>query len=209
MSNSIKPVTWETPVPILVDLPDELNGPRVVVRPYRAGDGVALFEAVDESREHLEPWLPWGPKHKSALDSEACVRRFHAGWLTREDLTISIWERESGRFVGGAGLHRINWNVPSFEIGYWLRKSAERQGYMTETVRLLMGLAFETLKANRLYVYCATENVRSNAIPKRLGFAHEGTLRNCGRNTRGELYDINVYAMTPSEFTVFVANENE
>lgn len=201
MSNPIKPVSWSTPEPVLVDLPDELVGDRVVVRPYRPGDGAALFEAVEESREHIEPWLPWGKFHNNVAGSEACARRFHANWQSRDDLTMSVWERSSRRFLGGTGLHRINWEVPSFEIGYWLRKSAEGHGYMTETVRLLVDLAFGTLSANRVYIQCAVDNVRSSAIPKRLGFVHEGTLCNYGRNTRGELYDLEVYAMTPAEYS--------
>ena len=200
MSNPITPVTWSTPTPILIDLPTELVGDRVLVRPYRSGDGAALFEAVEESREHIEPWLPWGKHHKTVVDSEACARRFSSHWASREDLILSIWDKSTGRYLGGTGLHRANWNVPSFEIGYWLRKSAEGHGYITETVRLLMALAFDTLQANRLYIHCAVDNVRSAAVPKRLGFVHEGTLRNHGRNMRDELYDLDVYSMIGEEW---------
>src|SRR5579871_5116998 len=92
--------------PILLDLPEELCGERVLIRPYRAGDGGALWEAVEESREHIRPWLPWGDTHASPDDSEAFVRRSLAKWILREDLPLSIWERETGRFLGGSGLHR-------------------------------------------------------------------------------------------------------
>ena len=195
-----KPFTWTKLTPILIDIPEELLGPRVLVRPYRTGDGPALFEAVEESRNHIEPWLPWGHHHKTVVDSEACARRFHSNWVTREDLILSVWDRSTGRYLGGCGLHRANWDVPSFEIGYWLRKSAEGHGYMTETVQLLMALAFDTLKANRVYIHCAAANVRSSSIPKRLGFVHEGTLRNQGRNLWGEVYDVEVYSMVPREW---------
>jgi RimJ/RimL family protein N-acetyltransferase len=195
-----KPVASTAPAPILIDIPEELIGPRVLVRPYRPGDGPALWEAVEESREHIEPWLPWGPSHRCPDDSEALVRRANAKWHMREDLGMSVWDRSTGRYLGGTGLHRMNWDIPSFEIGYWLRKTAEGHGYITETVRLLIQLAFDTLHANRLYIHCAVDNVRSSAIPRRLGFLHEGRLRNHARNSRGELYDLDVYAMTPEDF---------
>ncbi len=35
--------------PLLVDLPAEIVGERVLIRPFRAGDGLAVFEAIDES----------------------------------------------------------------------------------------------------------------------------------------------------------------
>src|SRR5579862_1955671 len=109
--------------PVLRELPGELVGERVIVRPFRPGDGAQVWEAVEESREHILPWLPWGDKHKSPEDTEEFVRRSQARWMLREDLPVGIWERATGRFLGGSGLHRINWEVPSFEIGYWLRKS--------------------------------------------------------------------------------------
>jgi ribosomal-protein-serine acetyltransferase len=191
----------ETTVPpILRDLPDELVGERVVVRQYRSGDGAALFEAVEESREHLQPWMPWEANHKSVADSEAIVRRGAANWLSREDLMAGVWERATGRYLGGSGLHRMKWEVPSFEIGYWLRRSATGQGYMTEAVTLLTTMAFETLNANRVFIGCAVENERSAAIPRRLGFVLEATLRNHARDGDGVLHDHYIFAMTPQDY---------
>lgn len=189
-----------TPPPILRDLPDELLGPRVCVRPYRSGDGPALWEAVDESREHLRPWMPWVDKHQTVSDSEEVARRLHAQWILREDLTVGLWERDGTRLLGGSGLHRIHWDVPSFEIGYWIRPTAEGQGYVTEAVRLLCGLAFDTLGAQRVFIRCAAENDRSAAVARRLGFRQEGHLRNEGRRPDGRLYDMLVFALTPEDW---------
>ena len=72
----------ETVNPILLDLPEQLVGERVLVRPYRPGDGGALWEAVEESREHILPWLPWGDTHKTRADSEAfCGGKFVQGLI--------------------------------------------------------------------------------------------------------------------------------
>src|SRR5688500_623679 len=106
--------------PILIDLPDELVGERTLVRPFRAGDGAPMFEAIEESREHIVPWLPWGPEHRTVQDTEAFVRGRRVVWDKREDLAVSLWDRATGRFVGGSGLHRIDWRVRKFEIGYWV-----------------------------------------------------------------------------------------
>jgi ribosomal-protein-serine acetyltransferase len=186
--------------PILRELPDRLVGPRVIVRPYQPDDGAAVWEAIDESRTHLHPWLPWPAKHQTPEDTEAFVRRWQANWLLREDLAVGLWARDDGRYLGGSGLHRINWDVPSFEVGYWLRLGAEGFGYMTEAVTLLCGLAFDTLGAQRVFIRCATDNTRSAAIPRRLGFTREGILRNDSRDVDGRLYDMAVFALTPQEW---------
>jgi RimJ/RimL family protein N-acetyltransferase len=188
------------PEPILIDLPEELSSDRTVVRRYRAGDGAQLFEAVDESREHILPWMPWGPGHACVEDSEKLVRTFHAKWLLREDLPYGMFDKATGRFVGGTGLHRIDWNVRSFEIGYWVRKSAVGQGYVTESVRLLTRLAFESLKANRVFIRCATENLRSAAVAQRNGFIFEGCIRNSIIDADGKVHDVMMFSLIPEDW---------
>ena len=185
------------PPPILRDLPDEMIGMRVLVRPYRAGDGAALWEAVEESRNHLRPWLPWVDEHRTPEDSEAFARRFHARWLLREDLIVGVWERGSGRFLGGSGLHPADWDVPSFEIGYWIRASEQGRGYITETAQVLCNLAFDTFGANRVFIRCDARNQRSAEVARRLGFLHEATFRNDARDSSGALRDTLYFGLTP------------
>ena len=186
---------------ILRDLPDELVGERILIRPPRPGDGAAIFEAVEESRAEIGPWLPWVEKTQTPDDSEEAARRGAARWLLREDLMVGIWDKHTGHYLGGSGLHRMDWTVPSFEIGYWLRTSAWGQGYVTEAVGVLCRFAFETLGANRVEILCDAKNVRSAAVPKRLGFVQEALLRNECRDGAGSLRDTLVFALTPGDYT--------
>ncbi len=89
----------------LIPLFEELRGPQVVVRPYRLEDAEEVFAAVDESREHLWPWLPWVVQHQTVEDTRDFILRTPAKWLLREDLTVGIFEASSGRYLGGSGLH--------------------------------------------------------------------------------------------------------
>ena len=186
--------------PILIDLPEELIGERVIVRAYRPGDGAAVYEAVTSCRDDLVRWLPWAETYGSLDDSEALIRRFDAKWRLREDLTAGVWHRETGQYLGGTGLHRIDWNVRKFEVGYWLRSDAVGKGYMSEAVTLLCDMAFGPLEANRVFIRCASDNIRSAAIPKRLGFRHEGTHHNDGVRSDGELFDMEVFGITADEW---------
>lgn len=187
---------------ILIELPDHLDGPRVRVRPYRAEDASQVWEAVEESREHLAPWLPWVRHYRSPEDARAFVARAAAWWLLREDLVVGIFERETGRLLGGSGLHRIDWDLRTFEIGYWLRRTAEGRGYMRESVQLLTRLAFDTLAANRVTITMDTRNDRSRAVAAGLGFVHEGTLRNSLPDPDGRPRDIHVYALIPEDYRI-------
>jgi len=189
-----------TSAPILRDLPDALHGERILLRPLRPGDGAAIFDAVKESREQIAPWLPWVEKTQTPSDSEEAARRGAARWLLREDLMVGIWDKSTDCYLGGSGLHRIDWTVPAFEIGYWLRTSAWGQGYASEAVQTLCRFAFESLGANRVEICCSAANDRSAAVPKRLGFALEARLRNDGRDRDGELRDMLIFALTPDDY---------
>ena len=193
--------------PILHELPEEILGDRVLLRPYRAGDGEALWNAIQESREHLTPWMPWVGEHRTVDDSEAFARRMQAHWILREALVVAIWERESAEYLGSSGLHPIDWEVPSFEVGYWLRESRQGHGYVTEAARQLCALAFETLGANRLFLRCDERNERSAAVAHRLGFTLEGVRRRDARTPSGELRNTLVFSMLPEEFAALAPSE--
>lgn len=57
----------EALAPILREIPEELVVERVLLRPYRPGDGAQLWEAINESREHHLPWIPWGEGNAASM----------------------------------------------------------------------------------------------------------------------------------------------
>ena len=186
--------------PLLLDVPSELAGERIVLRPFRDEDAPALWNAVDASREHLKRWMPWVNDHNSLDFSREYVRRMQARWILREDMPMGIWRKSDGTFLGATGLHRFDWAVPAMEIGYWLCPEAEGHGYTTEAVKLIAPFAFRHLHAERVTIVCDSKNLRSAAVPLRAGFLHEATLRNERRNTNGELSDTELFAMTRADF---------
>lgn len=187
-------------LPILLEIPEGVPGARVLLRPFRREDAQAVWEAKEESFEHLRPWLPWAEKERSLEDTIAFIARARARWLLREDLTVGIFHRASNRFLGASGLHRINWPVRLFEIGYWIRASEEGRGYVTETVQALTRLAFEVLGANRVEIRMDPRNVRSKKIPEQLGFTLEGTLRRCALGSDGEATDRHIFALIREDY---------
>ncbi len=190
----------ELPNPVLLELPAELAGDRIVLRPFRDEDAPKLWDAVDSSRRQLKAWMPWVNEHNNPDFSRDYVRRMQAKWLLREDLPMGIWRRDDGRLLGATGLHRIDWTIPSMEIGYWLRADAERAGYASESVRLLVQFAFELLRAERIEIRCDASNLRSAGVPRRNGFVHEATLRHARRNVQNDLGDTPVFALVRADF---------
>src|ERR1700730_17278674 len=139
-----------TKKPTLIPLFETLQGERVLLRGYKEGDAQPFFDAVSESRDRLHLWDDWPDECHSIDDARAWLREDMARWLLREQLEIGIWERATRHFLGGIMLRPHSWEIPFFEIGYWLRSSAEGKGYMTEAVQLLTDYAFDEYKVNRI-----------------------------------------------------------
>ena len=79
-----------------------------------------------------------------------------------------------GRFIGSIGFNQFDWQSQRTEIGYWIDKHEEGKGIITKSSECLIRYAFNDLRMNRVEIRCSTENVRSSAIPERLGFQKEG-----------------------------------
>src|SRR5438132_13760847 len=115
----------------LIPIFDELLGEKVIVRPYRTQDAQATYDAINESRDHLRPWMPWAERHRTLDETRDWIAHVMARFITREDITLGIWERvgaSEGRYLGGTGLHPHDWQTRFFEIGYWIRVDAEGHG---------------------------------------------------------------------------------
>lgn len=164
--------------PILLDLPEMIRTPRLILRPMKPGEGVHLNEAILESFNELKKWMPWAQDIPTPEDSEENVRLAFAQWIMRTDLRISFFDRQSGKFLGSSGLHDLDWNARSFSIGFWCRTSAQGQGYVTEAANALTRFAFQFLDARRVSITCDSDNERSKKVIERLGFELEGRLRN-------------------------------
>jgi len=184
--------------PILRDFPEQFETERLLIRAPRVGDGRQMNEAVLESLEALRPWMPWAEKAPTVEDSEENIRRAVARFRTREDLRLQLYLKD-GTFAGGSGLHRIDWDVPKFEIGYWLRTSLCGRGYMTEAVSAITSFAFDTFGARRVEIITDARNERSWRVPERLQFPLEGLLKSHVRDHHGYLRDTRIYARTRAD----------
>ncbi|WP_270179154.1 GNAT family N-acetyltransferase [Alkalihalobacillus sp. CinArs1] len=181
--------------PILIDFPREIHTERLYIRCPLPGDGLVVHESIQASRAELKLWMPFAKNDQSKEEVEENVREAHAAFLKREDLRLHIYHKDTGDFIGSSGLHRIDWNVRKFEVGYWIDTRHSGNGYMTEAVRAITEFAFKELHARRVEVRCDTKNNRSMRIIERLGFSLEGILQNEDVSIDGEqLRDTSIYA---------------
>ena len=181
--------------PILIDFPESFETERLLIRSPLPGDGPEMHAAVKESLRELTPWMPWPKEHRTVDASEASARRARVAFLERSELRLHLYLKGTETLVGSSGLHRIDWGVPKFEIGYWCRTRFTGRGYTTEAVRGITVFAFEALDARRVEIRCDSRNLPSARVAERAGFRLEGELRNNEVATDRGLRDTLIYAM--------------
>ena len=184
---------------ILLKFPHEFTTDRLVIRLPKPGDGKVVHNALQASIKELKPWMPFAQKDQTEEETEINIRESHIKFLKREDLRFLVFHKETGEFICSSGLHRIQWGVPKFEIGYWTDTRYCGKGYTTEAVEGLTDFAFKELKARRVEIKCDTKNRKSRAIPERLGFHLDAILENDDLSVdEQELRDTCIYSKIKS-----------
>lgn len=162
---------------VLWDVPREIETERLIIRAPRRGDGEILNALKSKNFEHIKPWFPWAQKPTTVDQDEVVVRQAISQWEINEDFMMFAFEKTSMQLIASTGIHCSKesfWQARRFEIGYWIDKDHEGQGYVSEIVNAFTRFAFDVLKANVVTVRADPENTRSRAIPERLGFTFTG-----------------------------------
>lgn len=150
---------------------------RLVVRCYNPSDASMLAESVTESLEHLRPWMPWVYNEPEPIEEKIQrLKIFRGNFDLGQNFTYGIFNPEGTRLLGGTGLHS-RLGESELEIGYWIHKDYVNRGLVTESTAALIKVAFELIHIHRLEIHCDPGNSASAAVPRKLGFTHEGTLR--------------------------------
>ena len=184
--------------PMLIEVPEHIDTPRLILRCPRRGDGAVVNAAVVASHVELDPWLPWATTLPTLEESEVHCRRQQARFILREDFVMLIFCRDAaggeGELVGGTGLHRIDWALRRFEVGYWRKSGCEGRGIVTEAVTAIARMAFDSLGARRVEIRMDDNNERSWKVAERAGFTLEALLRLDSVTPGGEPRSTRIYA---------------
>ncbi|NHJ22912.1 MAG: N-acetyltransferase [Candidatus Lokiarchaeota archaeon] len=188
-------------------MPDIYLGPayrietgRLVIRCYNPKDAPLLQKSIQESVEHLRPWLPWVKTEPEELKVKIeRLRMFRARFDLSENYIYGVFDPKETELIGGTGLHpRVGSNA--FEIGYWVNMNHINKGYATEFSAALTKVAFEIENVNRVEIHCDPDNVSSAAIPKKLGFVYEATLRGRTETIDGTPSDSMIWSILREEY---------
>ena len=135
----------------------------------------------------LYEWLPW-ERFESTDATKKFLKGFADGRAADTRRIYGLWLDDL--LVGGTLFPSINVGAGTAELGVFLAKDARGQGIVTRTVEAMIDWAFSERGLRRLEWRCAPGRAH-RAIPRRLGFTHEGTLREVFR-VREDSHDLEV-----------------
>jgi RimJ/RimL family protein N-acetyltransferase len=157
--------------------PYRIETDRLVIRCYEPEDAPLLKAAVDSSIDHLLPWMPWARyEPQSVEDKVELCRMFRGQFDLDQNYIYGIFSPDETEQLGGSGFHKRS-HEGALEIGYWVVASAVGRGIATEVTAVQTRAGFELAGLDRIDIQVDPENERSLAIPRKLGFTEEGTLR--------------------------------
>jgi RimJ/RimL family protein N-acetyltransferase len=132
-------------------------------------DNAELVGAVNDSLDHLSPWMPWAQERAVTGSIGAFLAQATSDWDTGTDFQYLLRRDDSSPIIGCAGLHaRIG--AGALEIGYWVRVGHLRSGAATAAARALTAAAFAFTEVERVEIRCDAANARSALIPPKLGY---------------------------------------
>lgn len=180
--------------------PYRIITPRLLLRCWSPTDAPRLAEAVGRNLEHLRPWMGWANEENAQTDYQfPRLRKARARFDLDEEYVFGIFSRDGQHILGSTGLH-TRLAPAALEIGYWIDKDHINQGLATETSAALTKVAFEIFKVRWVEIQCDPLNLASAAVPRKLGFTLEATLRARSTNIDGSLSDSMIWSLLASEY---------
>lgn len=178
-----------------------LESERVMLRFPRNGDYREWAALRRDSAEFLQPWEPrWSLDELERAAWHQRVRRYHDEHAGGNAVPFLIFERRTGRLIGGITLGNIRYGVAqSAQIGYWLGQRHAGQEFMKDAIEALLEHAFTSLRLHRVEAACIPANRRSVRVLEKVGFQREGVLRSYLK-INGSWEDHVLYAMLEHDF---------
>ncbi len=186
---------------MLLDIPSRLETPRLIIRKYKKSDGEPFYDLLErnENRVFLVDHVTEAVTIKTKEEAEIRIRELNAYWVARKRFVMGIWLKSSHLYIGQIWIEPKNWEVPSFELGWFLDQAYQGKGIASEAAKRATKFIFDDLKAHKIIVLTRDDNARSYMLAERCGYIKEGHLRD--HNVKnGKRFGLYCYGLLKKEF---------
>ena len=173
---------------------------RLVLRCWSPEDAPVLRAALDANDEHLRPMIPFMKDEPRTLQQTAqWLREIRAAFDLDQNYRYAVYDSGEKKLLG-ENMLLTRAGPGALEIGYWTDKDTSGQGIASEASCAMIRVAFEIEKVDRVEIMCAPENKASAAIPAKLGFTHEATLRKRAPDSEGSICDLMIWGLFAGDY---------
>jgi RimJ/RimL family protein N-acetyltransferase len=174
--------------------------------PTLTDDVVALRRPAERDLDAItaacqDPEIPRFTRIRSPYtraDAEEFLRASVEHWADGSSASFVVADRSTDRLMGAMGVMRLTEARDTAEIGYWVAPADRRRGVASRALRLVSRWAVLDLGVRRLELMTRVENVASQAVAERAGFAREGLLRSYMTHSCG-LTDVFMFSLLPAD----------
>ncbi len=187
---------------IQAEFPTKFWSERLRLRCYEPGDGKWYYAMSLRNREHLRRYESGNVAANLSSEevAEALMCDLAADWQARKNFFIAAFNKLTNEFVAQIYVGPVSWELPEFQIGYFVDVNHEGQGYVTEAVKATLRVIFGKLNAHRVRLFCDKTNLRSMRVAERCGMTREAHLRENKKNADGSYSGTLIYGLLRSEF---------
>lgn len=183
----------------------QIETPRLIIRPVQLGDEIQLNQAVNNSLESLQQWMPWA-NDPSLETTRDFIQKgvFAKSSQSIADFPMVVVHKEDQKIISGSGYNdRSDPKNGLYEIGYWCDVDYQGKGYVAEYVNALTKYALEELKAKTVVIRMEVDNRKSIAVAERLNFKNQGTKPSVTKDNATDYYFTceNIELLPPLDFS--------
>lgn len=163
----------------------------IILRPLDEGDLPTIERAASDAEI-----LKWFDLHTRSPGDYLAAKR--EAWAAGTGASFAICDATlPDTCLGQVFIERDDDGRGS--VGFWLLEDGRGKGRATRAVRLMASWALPEMRLGRLQLHTDPENVASQRVAERAGFAREGVLRAYNGRRDGTRADAVVYSLLPQD----------
>ena len=158
----------------------------------------ALFKMMQKNKAQVGEWLVWVDNTNTVEEVIGLINEFNGRRKKGVGLNLGIWHKDN--LIGYISVAFIDKARKTAGIAYWLDDEYQGKGIMTKSCKALIEYVFNEMNINKIEISCAEGNVKSRAIPERLGFKKERIIKESELVRGGKLVDNHLYVLNKHDW---------
>ncbi|MEM6346312.1 MAG: GNAT family N-acetyltransferase [Bacteroidota bacterium] len=173
----------------------QLTTERLLIRPIIAEDHPHIFAGLS----HPEVIKYYGVSYQTLEETQSQMDWYQSLVSEQKGLWWAMIDKADQSFLGALGLNDWDQQNRKAEFGLWLLPQYWGQGYIQEATPAIFKYAFAEMNLHRIEAFVESENQASQKALQRLGFRHEGCMREA-EIKNGRFISIEIFAFFEAEF---------